>query len=536
MKVVDPYAKELPAVVKAAIRCGPPFHYRDWRRVPREELTMAERCMMFVEKFLHVPDGPLVGQKMLLHPFQEALFYQIFDTDCWQVVYSAGRKNAKTATCAAIAACYILGPAAETNASLVSAANSRDQAAHLYNYMTKMFAFNPQLAVKYRSSPSGKRILGLSRNVEFKAISADAKNNYGGNHRVVFVDELGQTIGPVNPMFDALATGQGGQEKPKLIILSTQAPNDSDLLSTIIDTAIRDNDQTVAVHLYSAPRECELDDRGGWAAANPAPFRSVPDIERQANGAKVLPSSEGRFRNLILNQRITQHNLLIGPQSWKQLGGAPATAEELCYYPLHLGLDLSLRKDLTACVASFERDNGEIVLHPLVFIPEQGLVEKSLHDRAPYDVWVKQGYLIAVPGPMITYDWVAEYIMRHFARSTLASIQFDLWNINHFKEAAARAGLFANHWQPVGQGYRDFAPRVNAFEEAVLSGRLVHGNHPLLNMAAANAVVVSDPAGNRKIDKSKTSAKIDPLVAAIMACFPLLDGRKEGISIESYIA
>jgi phage terminase large subunit-like protein len=39
----------------------------------------------------------------------------------------------------------------------------------------------------------------------------------------------------------------------------------------------------------------------------------------------------------------------------------------------------------------------------------------------------------------------------------------------------------------------------------------------VLAMCAANAVAVSDPAGNRKLDKAKATGRIDGLVALAMA-------------------
>jgi phage terminase large subunit-like protein len=53
--------------------------------------------------------------------------------------------------------------------------------------------------------------------------------------------------------------------------------------------------------------------------------------------------------------------------------------------------------------------------------------------------------------------------------------------------------------------------------ETVLNGRVAHGNHTLLTMCAANAVVATDPAGNRKLNKAKSSGRIDGLVALAMA-------------------
>ena len=41
--------------------------------------------------------------------------------------------------------------------------------------------------------------------------------------------------------------------------------------------------------------------------------------------------------------------------------------------------------------------------------------------------------------------------------------------------------------------------------------------HPLLTWCAANAVVVRDAAGNRKLDRSRATGRVDGMVAAVMA-------------------
>ena len=61
------------------------------------------------------------------------------------------------------------------------------------------------------------------------------------------------------------------------------------------------------------------------------------------------------------------------------------------------------------------------------------------------------------------------------------------------------------------------APAIDALEAAILDRRLRHGAHPVLRWCAANATVTPDPAGNRKLDKSRSTGRIDGLVALTMA-------------------
>ena len=61
------------------------------------------------------------------------------------------------------------------------------------------------------------------------------------------------------------------------------------------------------------------------------------------------------------------------------------------------------------------------------------------------------------------------------------------------------------------------APAVDKLEQLVAERKLRHGSNPILNMCAAGAVIQSDLAGNRKLNKAKSYSKIDGLVALSMA-------------------
>lgn len=60
-------------------------------------------------------------------------------------------------------------------------------------------------------------------------------------------------------------------------------------------------------------------------------------------------------------------------------------------------------------------------------------------------------------------------------------------------------------------------PALRTLESDLLHGKLAHGMHPVLTMCAANARTETDPAGNRKLTKTKSSGRIDGMVALTMA-------------------
>src|SRR3546814_10623672 len=80
------------------------------------------------------------------------------------------------------------------------------------------------------------------------------------------------------------------------------------------------------------------------------------------------------------------------------------------------------------------------------------------------------------------------------------------------------------------------SPALDALEADLLQERLRHGGHPALAMCAANAVAVPDPAGNRKLDKSKATGRIDGMVALAMAEGVEAMTSENTVSVDDWLA
>lgn len=478
-------------------------------------MTRGERIIAFVQKYCRIPEGAQVGQPIALADFQRKFILEVFDNPAGtrRAYLSVGRKNGKTALIACLLLAHLVGPEAKQNGQLVSGALSRDQAALVFNLASKMVQMSPELSKIVRIVPSGKRLLGLPMNTEYKALAAEGRTAHGLSPFLAILDEMGQVKGPQNDFVDAITTSQGAHEDPLLLVISTQAPTDADLMSIWLDDAERSEDPSIVSHVYAAPDDCDVLDRAAWSAANPALglFRSEKDVEEQARQAERMPSSENTFRVLTLNQRRNMVAAFVSPAVWK--AGNRDTLE--FEGPVYGGLDLSATTDLTALVLT-NRRGDDLSVRCAFWMPEDSVVEASKRDRAPYDVWVRQGLLRTTPGKVIDYDFVARDIGQLTAGLNIAKIGFDRWRMDRMKGALERQGVDLP-LEPFGQGYVSMSPALDALEADLLGERVRHAGHPVLAMCAANAVSVPDPAGNRKLDKSKATGRIDGLVALAMA-------------------
>ena len=479
-------------------------------------MTRAARVIAFIERYCVTPDGAQVGQPLVLAEFQKDFIRDVYDNPAGtrRAILSVSRKNGKSGLIAGLLLVHLVGPEAKQNSQIVSGAMSREQAALVFNLAAKMVQLSPKLSSIVRIVPSGKRLLGLPLNTEYRALAADGKTAHGLSPVLAILDEIGQVRGPQSDFVDAITTSQGAHAAPLLIAISTQAASDADLLSTWIDDARQSHDPRIVCRVFEAPEGCELLDESAWRAANPALglFRSLDDLREQMAQAQRMPSMENSARNLLLNQRVSTVSPFISPDVWKSCAGQVLPFGDA---PVWCGLDLSMRTDLTALVI-VGKIAGVWHVVPHFWTPEQGLADRARRDRAPYDVWHRQGYLHSTPGATVDYGFVAADMAAILSGLNVQAVAYDRWRIDLLRLELDKIGVDLP-LVPFGQGFKDMAPALDALEAELLNARVAHGGHPVLAMCAANAIVTKDPAGGRKLDKSKATGRIDGLQALSMA-------------------
>ncbi|WP_027995404.1 terminase large subunit [Simplicispira psychrophila] len=479
-------------------------------------MTRAARVIRFIETHCLTPDGAHVGKPMELAEFQKQFIRDVYDNPAGtrRAILSVSRKNGKSGLIAGLLLAHLVGPEAKQNSQIVSGAMSRDQAALVFNLASKMVQLSPKLSSVVRIVPSGKRLLGLPLNTEYRALAADGKTAHGLSPVLAILDEIGQVRGPQSDFIDAITTSQGAHDAPLLIAISTQSASDADLLSVWIDDAKTSQDPRIVCHLYAAPEGCDLMDESAWKAANPALglFRSLDDLREQMTQAQRMPSMENSARNLLLNNRVSTDSPYVSPGVWK---ACSARVQPLDDAPVWCGLDLSMRTDLTALVVIGQID-GVWHVQPHFWTPEQGLLDRARRDRAPYDVWHRQGHLRTTPGATVDYAYVAHDIAEILSGLDVHAVAFDRWKMAELKREFDRIDVDLP-LIPWGQGWKDMGGALDALEAELLNGRLAHGGHPVLTMCAANATVTKDPTGARKLDKSRSTGRIDGMQALAMA-------------------
>lgn len=480
-----------------------------------KRISRGERNARWIETHCVIPEGKFVGKQVKLTKEQRSWVKMIYDDPTRLFILSMARKNAKTAFSSFLLLLHLCGPEAKANSQLYSAAQSRDQAAILFGYASKVARMSPSLREYITVRDTAKQLFCPELGTLYRALSAEASTAYGLSPVFSVHDELGQVKGPRSELYEAIETASAAQEQPLSIIISTQAPTDSDLLSLLIDDALTGADPANKVVLYSASMDADPFSEEAIREANPHfdVFMNKKEVMRQAEDAKRLPSREAAYRNLILNQRVEARTPFVSRSVWMENGEEP---EESKGKRVWCGLDLSSVNDLTALV--MVSDAGDVM--STFWLPEEGLIEKSRTDRVPYDLWASEGHLQTTPGRAIEYQYIAHRLREVFCDYDVQALGFDRFAMRFLKPWLAEAGFTEQEmekFKDFGQGFASMSPAIRELESQLLAGRLKHGNHPVLSMCAANAVTVNDPAGNRKFTKSKTTGRIDGMVALAMA-------------------
>ena len=131
-------------------------------------------------------------------------------------------------------------------------------------------------------------------------------------------------------------------------------------------------------------------------------------------------------------------------------------------------------------------------------------------------------------GNVIHYGYIEEFIEELGTKYNIREIAFDRWGAVQMTQNLEGLGFTV---VPFGQGYKDMSPPTKELLKLTLEGKLAHGGHPVLRWMVDNVTIRSDPAGNIKADKEKSTEKIDGAIATIMALDRAIRHEGDGASV-----
>lgn len=486
----------------------------------------ADSAVCFVNCLNHTK-GEWYGQPFKLIDWQEQIIRDVFGVlkpngyRQFNTAYIEIAKKQGKSELAAAVALYLTCGDFEHGGEIYGCASDRQQASIVFDVAVDMVEQCPSLKSRIKPVLSQKRLIYKPLNSFYQVLSAEAYTKHGLNvHGVVF-DELHAQ--PNRNLYDVMLHGSGDARKQPLFFLITTAGTDRNSVCFEAHQKAEDilkgrkRDPTFYPVIYGAPPDADWTDENVWRKANPSIGITV-DIEKIRNAcesAKQNPAEENLFRQLRLNQWVKQSVRWMPMEKWNACDfkiDEKSLEGRVCYG----GLDLSSTTDITAFVLVFppEDENDRYYILPYFWIPEDNIKNRVNRDHVPYDIWQKQGFLKTTEGNVVHYGFIEKFIEELGHKYNIREIAFDRWGAVQMVQNLEGMGFTV---VPFGQGFKDMSPPTKELMKLTLERRLAHGGNPVLNWMMDNIYVRTDPAGNIKADKEKSTEKIDGAIATIMA-------------------
>lgn len=485
----------------------------------------ADYAVMFIESLCHTK-GTWAGKPFELIDWQEQIIrdlfgvlkpngYRQFNTAYIEIP----KKQGKSELAAAVALLLLCGDG-EERAEVYGCAADRNQAKIVFDVAVDMVRFCPALSKRVKILESQKKITYLPTNSSYQVLSADVANKHGFNTHGVIFDELHTQ--PNRKLFDVMLQGSGDARMQPLYFLITTAGNDTNSIcyevhQKAIDIAEgRKVDPTFYSVIYGAAENEDWTDPEVWKKANPSLGITVgiDKVKAACESAQQNPGEENAFRQLRLNQWVKQSVRWMPMEKWDACA-FPVSEDDLEGRICYGGLDLSSTTDITAFVLVFpplDEEDKYYVL-PYFWIPEETLDLRVRRDHVPYDLWERQGVLMTTEGNVVHYGYIERFIENLGERFNIREIAFDRWGAVQMVQNLEGMGFTV---VPFGQGFKDMSPPTKELMKLVLEEKIAHGGHPVLRWMMDNIYIRTDPAGNIKADKEKSTEKIDGAIATIM--------------------
>lgn len=465
---------------------------------------------------LKLPDGAGAGGGFELLPWQKFVVGSLFG---WKgpdgrrrfhyALVEVARANGKSPLAGGIGM-FMLTADGEQGAQVYSAATTRDQAKIVFNdgvHMAEKSALWPRL------TKTVNNLAYMANNSFFRPLAADSSKMDGLRVHGALVDELHEH--PNGEVLAKLRTGMKSTQ-PLLFMITTAGYDRHSVCyeehehATKVLEGLIENDAYFAYVACPDPDD-EWTDESCWPKANPSLGRTVrlDTLREECELAKQIPGQQNAFKRLRLNIWTEQDVRWLDMALWDQNCEEPVIEKAK---PCFVGLDLSTTTDLSA-LEIYWPHNGSWEHH--YFVPQDNILKRAERDRVPYPLWVEQGYLHATEGNVVDYGHIREVLNTLVDDGyNIQEIAFDPWNATSLVTDLVSDGFTC---VPVRQGFASLSAPTKEFEKQLLAKGYKIGRNPVTRWAASNVTVEQDPSGNIKPSKAKSTERIDPIVAMVIA-------------------
>lgn len=482
----------------------------------------AERAINFVEKLKHIK-GKWAGEYLVLEGWQCFILWNIFgwlmaDTmkrRFTEAYVEVARKNGKS-TLASAVALYMEFADKEIGAEVYSVATTRDQARICFDYASQMARISD---LRNYATVTRDAIAFEQLGATYKPLSSEGKTLDGKHSHCVICDEY--HAHPTDEVYDVMQTSMGARQQPLMFIITTAGLNTSvpcfayrKTMCQVLDGAL-DAERNFAI-IYTLDDLSEVDDSDMWIKANPCYGVSLSEawLMDQYEKMKREPNKIANIMTKSFNVWMDAPTVWIPDRAWSEIESVvPIEALDGC--ECVAALDLASVNDYTALCLLFNI-NGRYQFLWHFYIPSDKYNSRyeAQRENANIAEWVRDGYVTITDGNATDYDYVIRDLLQLGERYNIKVVAYDPWNSSVIVPKLVEQGV---NMEVFTQTIGNYAMPTKEFERIVSLGLVDHYDNPVARWMLSNVVIKEDVNGNRRPDKSKSSEKIDGIVAAIMA-------------------
>lgn len=501
----------------------------------------------FFENLLQHTKGKSAGKPFLLSPHQQFTLFNIY---AWQTTNENGesirlirnvyikvaKKNGKTAE--------------EAGDGLFSMAFDDEQGAEVYVGATKEeqaklcfaqaaeFVNKSSLLKELGFKVYQKEIRFTPTNSFMKPLGGDSKTQDGINSHKTIIDEY--HAHKDDSVKENLESSSAARKQPLTKTITTAGTNLHGVCKNFEDSCINilegvAEDDTFLIMIHDLDKDDDWEDEKNWIKANPnlGVTVSLDFLRKEYLKAKNQPSKIPNFKTKHLNMWVDGVSEWIASENWEKVQ-QPIINQNFEKHGNCGGLDLSTTTDITAyAMMSHADENGIHDLKVWCFCPKDTIEKRSKEDKVPYKYWSnllrenpehdEDFYLIATDGNMVDYSVVAKTVSDQFFKNKTSWVEYDR------KFASGLVTIFQEQnieMSPFTQTLMNYTSPTKEFERLVLSGKIRVGKNPILKWMLSGCVTISDTNENIRLSKSKSTKRIDGIIASIMALAGLLTPKE----------
>jgi phage terminase large subunit-like protein len=492
----------------------------------RFDKAKADLACGFIES-LNLVKGEWAGRKFRLMDWQRDIIRDLFGTvkrdgtrQFTTAVIFTPKKMAKSALASAVAL-YMLCCDGEYSSECYSCAANKAQASIVFDTAASMVEMSSELSKRLKVNRAAKRIFYPLTNSFYQVVSADVPNKHGISASCVIFDELLAQKTP--DFYRVMTTGTGdARRNPLVFVISTAGTDKRSICYEMYAKAKavlsgERTDYSLYPVIYEADKNDDLASPDTWRKANPSLGITITeDKMRQAwESARGNPVEEKLFKQLRLNIWCDDVAKWLPIERWSDCYEA-YDEDDLRGRPCYGGLDLSTKTDLTAFVLVFppQTDGEAYKVLPYFWIPEDSVERHIRTDHTPYDKWRLNGDIMTTEGSVVHYDEIERFILSLAKKFVIKEIAMDDWNGQATAQHLTDKGLTMIGFR---QGYKSLNEPTKELMNHILERNIAHNGNDVLTWNLESLIVKTDPAGNVKPDKEKSTQRIDGAVALIMA-------------------